>query len=448
MKKVLCALLFSSCFFACKKGPVYNRVSLGYMYTSTNSSSGNSIVALERRIDGSLKEIKNSPYATGSLGDAAEGDFDTEWALRIVGNYLIAVNAGNNPVNGTLSVYKINRSNGELTQVDQNPSTPAIDNMDSHGVRPTTIAVSGSSNQKWIVVGNQFANPNYQGDPAVAFGSVMNSDLRNLAVFTFNESTGVLEFKKIGVTFNDGSHGGPTTAVFNSSGTKLAVSTWGVAHFLTKDPDLSLQKPGRLYMYDFANGDLTQKGMFEQTGISGNIGLSWSPSEKYIYMANFNLHSAELNNSVTVHDANTAAKVQNFPTGNTHDDEACWTHVSSDNRNLYVASFTGNNVSTFSIGADDKLSVSLNPNFIKRSNVPSPDTKDIYEGSGGYLYVSGAFQSHAISIFKMNGNGSLSEQSGSPYHIPSSANKTSDEQSFLGLTGFDKTLLSDKEAEQ
>ncbi|MEP6467205.1 MAG: beta-propeller fold lactonase family protein, partial [Parafilimonas sp.] len=264
----------------------------------------------------------------------------------------------------------------------------------------------------------------------------------------FAWNTKQVKFNKIGVTYTDGNNGGPTTAVFNASGTKLAVSTWGVAHFLTKDPDLSLQKPGRLYMYDFANGILTQTGLYEETGVSGNIGLSWSPNEKYVYMANFNLHSAELNNSVTVHDATTAVKVQNFGTSNTSDDEACWTHVSADNRTLYVASFTGDNVSIFNIGSDDKLSVSLNPNFIKRSGVPSPDTKDIYEGSGGYLYVSGAFQSHTISIFKMNGDGSLTERSGSPYHIPSSAGKTSDEQSFLGLTGFDKNAFDDDKQQQ
>lgn len=442
MKNLFYVILLSAIIFSCKKDGEKDKASTGFIYTSTNSSSGNSIIAVARKIDGSLEELRSSPYPTGSTGDAAEGDFDTEWALRIVGDYLLAVNAGNNPVNGSISVFKINRDNGKLTQVDQNPSTPQMDNIDSRGVRPTTIAVSTSSEKTWIVVGNQFANPNYQGDPPVAFGSVMNSDLRNLAVFNFNKSNGLLEFKKIGATYNDGTYGGPTTAVFNSSGTKLAVDTWGVSHFLTADPDLSLQKPGRLYIYDFADGDLTQKGMYQQTGVSGNIGLSWSPNQNYIYMANFNLHSSVQDHSVTVHDGNTAAKIQNFATGNTNDDEACWTHVSADGQRLYVASFTGNIVSAFDIGSDNKLSVSLSPNFFMRRGVPIPDTKDLYEASGGYLYVSGAFQSHSISIFKMGSGGALSEQPGSPYHIPSSVGKSKEEQSFLGLTGFDRNYNS------
>ncbi|MDQ6762323.1 MAG: hypothetical protein M3015_06820 [Bacteroidota bacterium] len=431
----------SALLFSCKKGRDNEKGAIGYIYTSTNSSSGNHIIALERRIDGSLEEAKYSPYSTGATGDAGEGDFDEQWSLRIVGDYLLAVNAGNNPVNGSISVFKINKENGKLTQVDQNPSTPQMDNMDSRGVRPTTIAVNTSSDKTWIVVGNQFANPNYQGDPPVKFGDVMNSDLRNLAVFTFNKSSGQLEFKKIGAVYNDGTYGGPTTALFNDAGTKLAVSTWGVAAFLTPSPNVSLQKPGRLYVYDFSNGELTQTGLFQEEGISGNIGLSWSPNQKYIYMANFNITLAKGDNSVTVHDGNTAEKLQNFATGSTTDnDEACWTHITPDNKRLYVSSFTGNIVSLFNIGSDDKLSVSLTPNFVKRRNVPMPDTKDIYEGSGGFLYVNGAFQSHSVTVFKMQGDGSLIEQPGSPYHIPSSAGKTSMEQSFIGLIGFDKSL--------
>ncbi|MEJ7685421.1 MAG: hypothetical protein WKG06_47785 [Segetibacter sp.] len=118
------------------------------------------------------------------------------------------------------------------------------------------------------------------------------------------------------------------------------MSTWGISHFDVADPDLNLQ-PGRLYVYDFAGGNLSQTGMYEETGVSGNIGISWSPNNEYIYMANFNLHSSKEDNSITVHDGTTAAKVQNFGTGD-RNDEACWTWVSLDKRKLYAASFTGN----------------------------------------------------------------------------------------------------------
>jgi hypothetical protein len=52
------------------------------------------VIALARKRDGSVEELKSSPYPTGDKGDAAEGDFDTQWALRMVGEYLLVVNAG------------------------------------------------------------------------------------------------------------------------------------------------------------------------------------------------------------------------------------------------------------------------------------------------------------------------------------------------------------------
>lgn len=439
MKKLLSIALITSLFFSCKKNDDNNDSDYkGFIYTSTNATAGNAIIAVGRKSDGTLTELPGSPYATGSTGDAAEGDFDHEWALRIVGDYLLAVNAGGNPVNSTISVFKINRTDGSLTQVDQNTSTPAMDNIDSRGVRAVSIAAKVINGTTWILAGNQYANPNYQKSPAQAFGfPVATTPLRNVVVFKFDQTTGMLQYQSIGATYPDGTNGGPCTVEFNSTGTKVAVSTWGIPHFDTPDADLSLQKPGRLFVYNFSGGALTQTGMYEEAGVSGNIGLSWSPNDNYIYLANFNLHSSKENNSVTVHDGTTAAKIQNFGTSD-RNDEACWTWVSLDKRKLYAASFTSNDVSVFDIGADNKLSVSLSPNFVHRRGAPPQDTKDLHEG-GGYLFVSGAFKSHSISTFSKNeSTGALTEISSSPYAIPSSAGKTKEQHAFLGLTGFEK----------
>lgn len=443
MKKSLLILSLTTLLFSCEKledifNPPPGKDFSGYIYTSTNSTSGNAIIALGRNSDGTVKELKGSPYSTGDVGDAAEGDFDTQWALRIVGDYLLAVNAGANPVNGSISVFKINKKNGSLSQVDQDPSTPAMDNMDSHGVRSASIASKSMGGTTWIVVGNQFANPNYQMDPPQAFGTIMATDARNLAVFTFDASSGVLEFKRIGATYNEGTYGGPTTVEFNSDGSKIAVSTWGVPHFATMDADLKLQRPGRLYIYDFSDGNLTQTGKFEEEGISGNIGFSWSPNDKYIYLSNFNLHSSKEKNSLTVHDGTTAAKVQNFATAG-RNDEGCWTWVSLDKQHLYVASFGENVVSVFDIKSDGKIAKTLDPNFFtRRGGLPMGDTKDMHETPDGYLYVAGAFQSHTITTYKKASDGALSEVSGSPYAVPSSVGKTKEQHAYLGLTGFER----------
>ncbi len=410
----------------------------GYIYTSNNSSTGNGIIALGRNSDGTVTELPGSPYTTGNNGDAVEGDFDTQWALRIVGDFLLAVNAGNNPVNGSISVFKINRKDGSLTQVDQNTATPAMDNVDSRGVRPASIAAKDIGGTSWVVVANQHSNPNFQMSPAVAFGSVASTPLRNVAIFAFNKTTGLLEYKSIGATYMDGNNGGPTTIEFNTAGTKIAVSTWGVTHFMTPDADLTKQKPSRLYVYNFSAGTLTQTGIYEEVGVSGSIGFSWSPNDQYIYLSNFNLHSSKEENSVTVHDGSTGAKIQNFATGG-RNDEGCWTWVSLDRTKLYVVSFGENVVSVFDIGSDNKLAKTLTPNFFMRKGNPPPgDSKDLYQTSDGYLYVAGSYQTHSIVAYRTGGSGALTEISGSPYAVPSSVAKTKDQHAYLGLTGFEK----------
>lgn len=442
MKTLLYFGVFAMLFISCKKDDKpdhgHGKDYEGFIYTSTNSTSGNAIIALGRHEDGSVEELKASPYATGSAGDAAEGDFDTQWALRIVGDYLLAVNAGGNPVNSSISVFKINKGNGHLEQVDQNPATPAMDNMDSRGVRSASIAAHTVDGYTWVVVANQFANPNYQGNPAVAFGSVMATPLRNLAVFTFDKSSGLLQYKSIGATYMTGYFGGPTTVEFNSTGTKLAVSTWGVPHFATMNADLSLQHPGRLNIYDFANGILSITGIYDEAGVSGNIGISWSPDDKYVYMSNFNLHSSQEGKSLTVHDGNTADLMQNFATAG-RNDEGCWTWVGLDKSKLYVASFGENVISVFDILGSRLLDKSLDPNFFPRKgNIPPGDTKDMHETYDGYLYVSGAFQSHTIATYKTSHSGALTEIAHSPYFVPTSQGKTKEEHAYLGLTGFDR----------
>lgn len=435
----IAVLLAGALCVACSNdpaGPGGDRFT-GYLYTTTNANSGNGVIALGRQSDGSLAELTGSPYLTGAAGDAADGDFDTEGGVRIIGDYLLAVNAGANPVNGSVSVFKINRKDGSLARVDQNSATPAVDNMDSRGERSVSIASSTIGGTTWVVVGNQFANPNYQKSPAEAFGAVMSTPARNLTVFTFDQLTGQLTFNKVGVTYMDGNNGGPTTAVFNSDGSKLIVSTWGVPHFDAPDANLALQKPGRLYVYTFANGTLSQTGMYEEVGVSGNIGISWSPNNQFIYMTNFNLHSSKENQSVTVHDGTTGAKVQNFATGS-RNDEACWTLVSRDRTKLFTASFTSNDISTFDIGTDGRLAVSLNPNSVVRRAAPPQDTKEMYQSADGYLYVAGAFKSHSVAIFRVAANGALTELANSPFPVPSSTGKTNMEQAYIGLTGFDK----------
>jgi hypothetical protein len=132
--------------------------------------------------------------------------------------------------------------------------------------------------------------------------------------------------------------------------------------------------------------------------------------------------------------------VQNFATAG-RNDEGCWTWVSLDKSKLYVASFGENVISTFSILGNNLLAKTLDPNFFtRRGNIPPGDTKDMHE-AGGYLYVSGAFQSHTIATFRTSASGVLTEIAASPYYVPTSIGKTKEQHAYLGLTGFDKNSL-------
>jgi hypothetical protein len=63
MKKSLFILLLTTVFFSCEKlEDIFKAPSgkdfSGYIYTSTNSTSGNAIIALGRNSDGTVKELK------------------------------------------------------------------------------------------------------------------------------------------------------------------------------------------------------------------------------------------------------------------------------------------------------------------------------------------------------------------------------------------------------
>ncbi|MDQ2864290.1 MAG: lactonase family protein, partial [Bacteroidota bacterium] len=152
-------LIFSSCH----KGnypPGGKNVVVGYLYTTTNGEGINNVVRFSRHLDGSLSD--ETSYTTNSKGGAnvaaggdAHGDFDAQGGVQIIGNYLLNVNAGGN----TISVFNLDKKTGDLSLKD---------NVNSGGTRPTSIGYTkknGSNDEYWVVVGNQWNNPNIQKDP-------------------------------------------------------------------------------------------------------------------------------------------------------------------------------------------------------------------------------------------------------------------------------------------
>ena len=197
----LCSILI---FASCKKNDDNNSKAVGYLYTTTNGEGINQVVKFSRHSDGSLSnETAYTTYSKGganvAAGGDAHGDFDAQGAVQIIGNYLLNVNAGGN----TISVFSLDRSTGDLSFKS---------NVSSGGTRPVSIAYtkkSGTSGNYWLVVGNQWNNPNVQKDGAkierYPNNAFFQQDLktadasdneRNIQLFSFNAETGALTSEK------------------------------------------------------------------------------------------------------------------------------------------------------------------------------------------------------------------------------------------------------------
>ena len=122
---------------------------------------------------------------------------------------------------------------------------------------------------------------------------------RNIHLFSFDSATGTLTPELCLDTYA-GTHGGPTTVAFNHDGTRLAVATWGIAHFGTATP--THQKPSRVYVYDFdkKTGRTSERRHFEEEGIAGSIGFNWDTRTATLFVSNFNLTEEKRNHSLTV----------------------------------------------------------------------------------------------------------------------------------------------------
>jgi 6-phosphogluconolactonase (cycloisomerase 2 family) len=419
---------------------------VGYLYTTTNGTGENQVVKFSRNDDGSLTD--EVAYNTGSMGGAnpaaggdAHGDFDTQGAIQIIDNYLLNVNAGGN----TVSIFALDRETGDLTLKG---------NVDSGGTRPTSITYTqkpGMENEYWVVVGNQWNNPNVQKDtleryPDDAFHAAdltspdPSDEERNIQLFTFNTSTGAFtSVARLDTYVRE--NGGPATVTFSDDGTKLAVSTWGIAHFSTENPSLEEQHPSRVYVYDFDKeaGTISGERFFEEKGISGSIGLNWAKgSNEIMHVSNFNLIAEKSDHGLTVLSDNgmTVSKVGNYTTGAEEIDEACWTLLSPSGDRLYVASFAGNLITPFELDAEGNVTKTL-PFEARGDLAPAGDSKDMYiSPDNQYLYNLGAFLSHSINVFKIT-------DTGLEYQSQLILETTSDGQeagsyNFLGLAGFDK----------
>jgi 6-phosphogluconolactonase len=354
----------------------------GYVYTVNNDIQQNGVAVFARHVDGTLTPVGASPFPTGGKG-LGGGDIDQQGAIRVHGDYVLAVNPGSDSV----AVFR-QGERGALMAVTGSP-------FPSGGSAPISLTVSGDL----VYVANQappFANP--AGAP-------------NLMGFRIDANGRLTPIPSSMVTFPKGQ--GPAQVEFSPGGETVAVTA-----------GFQDEATSRVHGYKVQTDGTLKEGPGSPAhamNASGDVGFSWNPEGTRVYVSNFR------GNAVTVFDINkhTGGVRQVGETYPTQGSAACWTAMSPDGKTLYVANYVSNSISAFTVHPDGGLTLL---GTTKRRGATTPDTKDlVIEKDGKYLYAI-ASAARAIAAFSIGPNGALTE-------LPAgqSTVKLSSGQNILGL---------------
>lgn len=422
-RTVLTALSISSALSMAVPLPVHAEVVatkrvVGYLYTTTNGEEVNEVVRLARYEDGTVGDEKTYPtYVRGGANPTApaQGDYDAQGQTQIVGNFLLTANVGAH----SISVFKIDRSSGDLTLVGS---------VNSYGQNPVSISATpivGQPDQFWVAVGNQWGQPTviYAGEKLRRLPSdqFLHEDLtkphpsdldRTIELYRLDNLAGTLTHVRT-LDHYPRENGGPAQISFSPDGKKLAVSTWGIPHFLTDDPKLEEIHPSRIYVYDFAEGVIGRRRYFEEKGIAGSVGFEWGPRAETLYVTNFSITNAKGDNGLTVlkDEPGQVTKIANYPTGQTDPkdiDEACWSALSPKRDMLYVVSYVTNVITPFKLDPSSGKVLERMPLITRGTGyAPEGDSKDVTISSDGkHMYWLGAFGSYSINLYDVGADGS------------------------------------------
>jgi len=338
----------------------------------------------------------------------------------------------------------------------QDGSLSKVGKVESGGKRPTSIAYypknggkggkgskkgGGGGDEYWVVVGNQWASPVILGDsesknlqffPSEAYHldheyEKNNKDL-NIFLFSFDASEGKLTPEQL-IESYPGTWGGPCAVAFNEDGTKLGLTTWGIAHdgTATQIQKLQYQHPSRFYVYDFHDGKFTNKRYWESCGDAGFVGFSWLKDRAMV--ASFN--SVNAHGLKVISDSGTRLTLeQEFVA----DHESCWTHFLTPSV-LYVANFEANTITQFDVNSTGLVTRQV-ANVDRENVIPAADTKEMWTDSAEKnFYVQGTGYSFTIAWYSIKQGGSLVlNEEIKVKELIGAANYSSN---LLGIAGFE-----------
>jgi uncharacterized protein (TIGR03000 family) len=327
----------------------------GHVYTINNDLRRNAVAVYRTNADGTLTEVSGSPFATGGKG-LGGGDIDEQGAIRIAGEFVLAVNPGSD----SIAVLRKGEQ-GMLTPVAGSP-------FSSNGNTPLSLTVHGDM----VYVANQapkFANPT--GKP-------------NLTGFRLGRDGKLMPVENSTIEFP--AERGPAQVEFAPDGKTLVVTSG----FQGDDSS-------EVHAYKvMADGTLKEGtgSPAKPNGVSGTVGFSWAPAGGRVFVSNFR------GSAVTVFDVDPTTGGIKPVGGAVGDDEkaACWTTISADGKTLYVANFVSNSISVFDVAEGGKLKLL---GTAKRRAGADPDTKDIgLSKDGKYLYAVGS-GAKEIAVFRI-----------------------------------------------
>ena len=320
----------------------------GFVYTETNAAGGNAVLAYARAWDGTLSAV--GTFATGGLGSG--GGLGSQGAVALAGGgrWLLAVNAGSNDV----SLFRV-RDDGRLVLTDR---------ADAAGTNP--ISVTASDGVAYVL-------------DAGGAG--------NIAGFRLGDG----HLRRIGGSWRplSGSGTNPAEVAFSTDGRHLVVTERATNLIDT-----------------YRVNDEGRAGSPVTTASSGLVPYGFAFDQR-----NHPIVSEAANSTLSSYRLGAAgASVisASVPTGGL---AACWVAVSPDGRWAFDSNAHGGTISSFSVGHDGSLSLTLS---VAANTGAGSTPLDLGVSSDGrFLYVVEA-GAHALGGYAIGAGGTLSAVAGAP----------------------------------
>jgi len=336
---------------------------VGQVYSMSNATSGNAVLAFNRSADGSL--TYSSSYSTGGLGTG--GGLGNQGGIQLdeSGKTLVVVDAGSNEV----SSFRVN-GDGSLSFADK---------VASGGTMPISVTISGHL----VYVLNAGGAGNISG-----FTLSSQGDLSPLAGSTRPLST---------------SASGPAEVSFDPSGKTLVVTEKNTNRLSTYSVD--------------ANGIAHGPTVTPAAGVTP-FGFAFTNNGTLVVSEAFGgaANSSAVSSYAPAGDAWSVISAS-VPTTET---SACWIAITNSGRFAYTTNATSGTITGYAIhdGALTRLDADGVTGNIGAGTAPtemaiSRDSKFIYAFSG---------TTHRIAAFAIGGDGSLTAVPDWAGGLPASAN--------------------------